>query len=377
MIVPQDGNQLKITNWKTFADGYIFSDSCLASKERLSKSALSLLANAEEVAANHVEATSRMTNQKVEKGSRNGIGQRLSNQQLSSQRNNSGVLVHVNDNVRTGVSHLMNFKSKDKSNMVLHHQVLVSNSYEDIQMVRVSKIDEGIINFIISTEEFSGQFANFMKNYEELCLTLSADHECTLLVVISKQMEGLHLSPENDVRVTLNRYMDTYKEHTLKMIEVAGSTFSYARVIHMSTSLFEDTDLLLFGHDNFRFDTNFLHRCKLNTILTKQVFFPVPFQKYGEEIEYNSSSDINDYTGYWAKLVYDAFCIYNMDMLSVANLPSSAHGVFKEFTDSQEYQVMRTLDDSLVLLWQHQICKLGGSRDWAACSEEYKLMNMN
>ena len=58
----------------------------------------------------------------------------------------------------------MNFKSKDKSNMVLHHQVLVSHSYEDRQMVRVSKIDEGIINFIISTEEFSGQFANFMKN---------------------------------------------------------------------------------------------------------------------------------------------------------------------------------------------------------------------
>lgn len=207
---------------------------------------------------------------------------------------------------------------------------------------KLDPIQSKIIHFILPLSGRFETFQRFMKVYEQICLITG---EKTELIVI--------LFP-NKVENTFNQTVDVVKKLNSKYpsanMEVIPSyrNFSRALALEIGVSKCKDDDLLFFVDVDIVFTNSALQRIRLNTIINRQLYFPIVFSQFDPKIVYDDakrrdSYAINNFNGYWREYGFGIASLYKKDFRSIGGFDLMIQGWGKEDVDLYEKAVRSNL----------------------------------
>ncbi|KAF7414464.1 hypothetical protein HZH68_002953 [Vespula germanica] len=239
-----------------------------------------------------------------------------------------------------------------------HGRFLDSNSKSRKNMNIVQK---KIIHFILPLSGRYEVFQRFLQNYEEVCLT--TDEKTELLVVLY----------QHKVEDTLNKTIDLieqlkYKYRSASINVILGSgEFARANALHEGVTKMKDENLLLFIDVDIVFTSSALHRIRLNTLMSKQIYFPIVFSEYDPKIVYESSKkhdkyDITEIAGYWRQFGFGIVSLYKKDYDVVGGFDLSIRGwgkedvVFFEKVVKSKIKIFRAADKNLIHVFHDVEC---------------------
>lgn len=230
-----------------------------------------------------------------------------------------------------------------------HHETVVP---VDVQEVLPT------VNFITVLSGLSNRLETFLANYEKTVLQTGED--ATLTVVLFDGPDA----PK--VRSIVQQYMLRYQAAKINIIDTQGD-FARATGLHKGVERFKEDDLLFLVDVDLDISTDFLQRCRLNTIHGKQVYFPIFFKLYNPEFvsQYhrgNSSMRIARHAGHWAHYSYGMVCIFASDYHKAGGFDRSMRGWGEEDVDfmgrvlGKGFEIFRAPDPGLIHNWHRKVC---------------------
>ncbi|CAK9819676.1 Chondroitin sulfate synthase 1 [Anthophora quadrimaculata] len=230
-----------------------------------------------------------------------------------------------------------------------------------------------IIHFIIPLSGRYDVFQRFLQNYEEICLT--SGEKTSLLVVLYR-----HKTED-----TFNRTIDLieqlkykYRSASIDIITVSG-TFSRAKALNFGVSRLNGDDLMFFVDVDIVFNESALHRIRSNTLLGRQIYFPVVFSQYDPKIVYGyarkqDTFTINEMTGYWRQFGFGIVSLYKQDYKTVGGFDLTIQGWGKEDVDFYEkvvkssIKIFRSADKDLIHVYHEVECSKDLTEtQWSMC----------
>ncbi len=214
------------------------------------------------------------------------------------------------------------------------------------------------INFLITLSGLSERLEHFLKEYERNVLELGED--ATLTVVLFDSPDAAK------VRLMIQKYVTRYHGAKITVINAPGK-FARGVGLDIGAKLFKDDQLLFFVDVDLDITTEFLQRCRLNSVRGKQVYFPVFFKLYNPNFvnKYhrgNSSLLITRHRGHWAHYSYGMACLYASDYEKSGGFDTSMKGWGEEDIDflnkvmKSGLEVFRAPDPGLIHNWHRKTC---------------------
>jgi hypothetical protein len=111
-------------------------------------------------------------------------------------------------------------------------------------------------------------------------------------------------------------------------LQTKGVTPSHMELMDLVTHKLDDKTIILLGSPDMEIRTDYFNRVRMNTILGKQVFCPIPFVEYHPAIVYgkkrpSASLSFNTSLGHFDTLNYEHLSLYKSDyVLARSFLPS-------------------------------------------------------
>uniref|UniRef100_A0A8D0HIH5 Hexosyltransferase n=1 Tax=Sphenodon punctatus TaxID=8508 RepID=A0A8D0HIH5_SPHPU len=169
-------------------------------------------------------------------------------------------------------------------------------------------------------------FLRFMENFEKTCLIPRQNVKLAIILFSSDsgQDSNKHIELMKD-------YHNKYPKADMTLIPMTG-VFSRGLGLEVASSQFENGTLLLFCDVDLIFTTDFLQRCRDNTVKGQQVYYPIIFSQYDPKVTYGGSPPAESNfvftkkTGFWRDYGFGITCIYKSDLLSVGGFDTSIQG---------------------------------------------------
>ncbi|XP_011309652.1 chondroitin sulfate synthase 1 isoform X2 [Fopius arisanus] len=204
-------------------------------------------------------------------------------------------------------------------------------------------IKDKSIKFILPLSGRLHVFQRFLRNYEEICL-MSGD-KTELLVVLYP-----HRS-EDSMDSTMQLIEKTRRKYSSAKIEVISGSgnFSRAQALHLGASQSREDDLMFFVDVDIVLRASALQRIRLNTVIGRQVYFPIVFSQFDPKIVRQNSNPqdpflINEFTGFWRQFGFGIVSLYKRDYLTIGGFDLSITGWGKEDVDFFEKVVKSKLN---------------------------------
>ncbi|XP_023669690.2 chondroitin sulfate synthase 1 [Paramormyrops kingsleyae] len=205
-------------------------------------------------------------------------------------------------------------------------------------------------------------FVRFMANFEKVCLIPNQNVKLLLLLFSTDN------STERLRQTELMReYQAKYPRADLEVMNVLGP-FSRALALQMGSSRFSDNSLLFYCDVDLLFTADFLNRCRSNTILREQTYFPIIFSQYDPKVVYaGKAPSENQYvftskTGLWRHYGFGIACLHKGDLVTVGGFNISIQGwgledvdLFNKFVESG-IRPFRSTDTGIVHVHHPVIC---------------------
>ena len=217
------------------------------------------------------------------------------------------------------------------------------------------------IHVVIPLQGRIEPFRRFMKNFEEVCLRRF--EQVKLSVVYFPAM-----SPPDEHRAIAMEYQTKYPLLNTYWLEVSGE-FSRGVGLTLGAQNFQRDALLLFCDVDLVFNKEFLQRCRLNSVLGKQAYFPIMFSLFNPGITYPQNKKpqtfykINKEAGYWRRYSFGPVCIYNNDFIAVGGFNLSIRGwgledieFYEKVVKHDEISVFRARDPGLIHVYHNVTC---------------------
>ncbi|KAI4477100.1 hypothetical protein M0802_014776 [Mischocyttarus mexicanus] len=221
------------------------------------------------------------------------------------------------------------------------------------------------INFILPLSGRYEIFQRFLQNYEEVCLKKTNERTKLLIILYKHKIED-----------TLNKTMNLieqlkykYRDAQIEVILGSGEEFSRANALHEAVNKMNDNDLLFFIDVDIIFTNLALNRIRLNTLINKQIYFPVVFSEYDPKIVYDDNLQmkhdkyvINEISGYWRQFGFGIVSLYKIDYNTVGGFDLSIRGWGKEdvlFYDKvvkSKIKIFRAADINLIHVYHDVEC---------------------
>ncbi|KAH9400958.1 Chondroitin sulfate synthase 1 [Tyrophagus putrescentiae] len=213
------------------------------------------------------------------------------------------------------------------------------------------------------------------------------DHiEVNLVVPLAGRMTTFHRFLANfarvweaDQRLTLTLATEQHHHLPPKVVRVlamnSSEPFSRGVAFQRSLALFADHQLLFFLDVDMTFTGEVLRRVRRNAIRRRQVYFPIVFSQYGNEVSQTEDQDnrtepsdhlptINDLDGYWRQFGFGIVALYRSDLLAVGGYETTIHGwgmedvaLYDRFVSSpNHYTIFRAVDPGLVHVYHPITC---------------------
>jgi len=214
------------------------------------------------------------------------------------------------------------------------------------------------VNFVVVLSGLSDRLEHFMMQYEQNVLQLGED--ATLTIVLFESPDAIK------VRLLVQQYITRYQGAKIFVIDAPG-VFARGVGLHRGAEHFRDNQLLFFVDVDLDITTEFLQRCRLNTVQGKQVYFPVFFKLYHPDFvrKYhrgNTSMFISRHNGHWAYYSYGMVCIYASDYRKAGGFDTSMQGWGEEDVDfvkkvmDKGFEMFRAPDPGLIHNWHRKVC---------------------
>ena len=248
-------------------------------------------------------------------------------------------------------------RQADRSTRIRKRLSILRPFHETVVPVEVP---EGLptVNFVVVLSGLSHRLEHFMMQYEHNVLQFNED--ATLTIVLFETPDA------SKVRLLVQQYVTRYEGAKITVIDTPGE-FARGVGLHRGAEHFDDDQLLFFVDVDLDISTDFLQRCRLNTIRNKQVYFPVFFKLYNQDFvnKYhrgNSSMLISRHKGHWAHYSYGMVCIYSSDYRKSGGFDLNMKGWGEEDIDllnrvlDKGIEVFRAPDPGLIHNWHTKRC---------------------
>jgi chondroitin sulfate synthase len=230
-----------------------------------------------------------------------------------------------------------------------------------------SEIYSKTINFIVPLAGRLEIFKRFMENFEEVSLKNAENVNLAIILYVDENGKSVN----EIVHATVSHLNKKYLTSNLKVIEVNGN-FSRSVACEVGAASYHSTALIFFVDIDMIFTRDFLLRVRLNTIESKQVYFPIVFSEFDPSPSVvsgtamrNPSKGHYDFTldtGYWRQFGFGIVAAYNSDLRRVGGFDTSIIGWGKEDVDLYEkfirsnITVFRSVDVGLVHVFHKIEC---------------------
>ena len=218
--------------------------------------------------------------------------------------------------------------------------------------------------------------------------TIAQSTRISMLVHINKQTDYSHffglfekICLKGNLKVSLHVSLTTF-DGTDKVIKEISSLRSRYPMGDISYKLTTQTarglalhqvvpqnkeQLLLFFDPNYILTETFIDHCLMNTIVNKQVYFPVSFSLYNSNTAGKLNvlrirkSVISEETGFWNKRDYRIVCIYQSDYENIGGFDTSMHtredvALFEKIRRSP-LRIFRALEPYLIQPFMKRSCQ--------------------
>lgn len=182
------------------------------------------------------------------------------------------------------------------------------------------------IHFLVPLTGRYDIFARFMENYEKVCLIPKQNVKLVIILFDSETN-----SDSNKHIELMAEYENKYPQAEMSIMKMSGQ-FSRGLSLDKGSAQFDNDTLLLFCDIDLLFTSDFLQRCRDNTIHGQQVYYPIVFSQYDPKVIYggNPPADSNfvftKKTGFWRDYGYGITCIYKSDLLKIGGFDTSIQG---------------------------------------------------
>lgn len=228
------------------------------------------------------------------------------------------------------------------------------------------------IHFILPLAGRYETFVRFLDTFEKV--VLQKHENVKLLIVYFPSVED----PKRH-KLLMEKYRKLYPAADLLWIEAMGD-FSRGLGLTLGANQFDKASLLFFCDVDLIFDGEFLNRCRSNTILGKQVYYPMVFSQFDPKATHSYGVNQNHFNldknaGFWRTYAFGIVCMYQNDLKTVGGFDTTIRGwgledveLFEKFIKHDDFNVFRGADPGLVHIYHPVLCDPNlVDRQWEMC----------
>ena len=216
------------------------------------------------------------------------------------------------------------------------------------------------VNIVIPLAGRLEMFTQFMKNLERNIL--KKHDPISVLVVYFPETASL-----TEHKKIFDAYSSKYNGSKFTWLNLTGK-FARARALQAAVDFYKDNKLLFFADVDLSFNTDFLQRCRDNTVHKKRLYFPVMFKLFNPKISGFNLKSTDSFQSFdkgdWARYSFGPVCAYRNDVIYVGgfNVNIKEWGyediqLFEAFISKNSYDVIRAADPGLLHIYHpHTKC---------------------
>ena len=218
------------------------------------------------------------------------------------------------------------------------------------------------VNILVPLSGRYDIFVRFMANFERVCLIPNQNVKLLILLFSTDN------NTERVKQVELMReYHMKYPRAEMEIKPVTGS-FSRALALEVGSLHFSNDSLLFYCDVDLLFTSDFLKRCRVNTALGEQSYFPIIFSQYDPKVVYAGKVPSNNHyvftskTGLWRNYGFGIVCVYKGDLVKAGGFDTSIQGwgledvdLFNKFVQSG-IKLFRSTDTGIVHVHHPVVC---------------------
>ena len=243
----------------------------------------------------------------------------------------------------------------------IRKRLSILRPYHETVLPIVAQENLPTVNFLVTLSGLGTRLEYFLKQYAKYLLQQGEDTTLTIILFDSPDAEK--------VREMVRDYQRNYPTSHIKVVDMVGD-FARGVGLHHGMKLFTDDQLIFIVDVDLDVSPDFLQRCRLNSIRSKQVFFPVFFKLYKQDFvnQYHRGNQtllIARHNGHWAHYSYGMLCIHAGDYRKLKGFDISMRGWGEEDIDlldqvlKSDLEVFRSPDPGLVHNWHPKMCDKG------------------
>ena len=295
--------------------------------------------------------------------------------------------IHYRVDPGRGIDYLLQVAVKEKSGHHINREIV--HVIREMEPARITAVSEVLyrntkVAFVVPAPPVSKSFQRFMMSFENSLLAHNPPEYVTLLIILYPNTATGPINKNVYTTVQLvELYRKKYPQADLQIL-ITQNPFSRLEAFMLASKEFPTYELLFLADIHIDFSNQFLQRCRMNTIINRQVYFPAVYNPH-DPSKFHKSRMLHPYAtrfqikaklGYWMQGSYHLTCIYNEDLIKVLEL-SKDHpklGLVDLVILSGQLSIFRAADPGLIHLWQDG-CKeyTLGHREKALCHNIEKL----
>ena len=243
---------------------------------------------------------------------------------------------------------------KDNADVVKFHTVRLLRRFSADITVTELPSESRTINVLLPLARVDDRLAGFLRNYIDHGLRKGV--YLSLIIVVFSEKDA------NEVEMVVKDITKGLPK-ALVTIAIAEGDFSFPRAVEIGMSVIKNRyDLVFVAEVNMRMTHEFWLRCRENTHLRKQVYFPIPFWIYESDqkrklVNETSNYPIEHWTGQWVAHTFKAVCIRKLDYATVGGFKDALYSedLFQRLIRSK-VQVFQAPDPGLYQFWSSRTC---------------------
>lgn len=273
--------------------------------------------------------------------------------------------IHYRVDPGRGIDYLLQAAVKEESDHHVKREIV--HVIREMQPARITAVSEALyrntkVAFVVPAPPVSRSFQRFMMSFENSLLAHNPPEYVSLLIILYPNTATGPISKNVYTTVQLvELYRKKYPQADLQ-IKITQKPFSRLEAFMLASKEFPTYELLFLADIHVDFSNQFLQRCRMNTVINQQVYFPAVYNPHDPAKFYKSRMlhpyatrfQIDAKLGYWMPGSYHLSCIYNEDLIKLLEL-SQDHPKL-DLVDlvvlSGQLNIFRAPDPGLVHLWQ-------------------------
>ncbi|XP_070770995.1 chondroitin sulfate synthase 2 isoform X2 [Enoplosus armatus] len=209
----------------------------------------------------------------------------------------------------------------------------------------------------------------------------SSENAILTFLFIYDPVEAQHVN-QNDiftsVKTQINAYERKYPTVKIPWISVKTETPSQIKFMDIISKKHPVDTLFFLANVNTNVNSEFLNRCRMNSINNWQVFFPIHFQDYNPDVAYHNQQhpatvDLVKEAGHFDLRSFEEACFYNSDYMAtrtrmVADVQENEEiletlDIYDMFVKYSGLHVFRAVEPALHQQYSYQACNPRLSED--------------